>query len=279
MNRAVSEREVAAQVATALQEDLGTGDLTARLLPADAQATARMISRQSAVLCGVAWFDAVFQQIEPQITCVWQQQDGDQIQPDAVICEMHGPARAVLTGERTALNFLQTLSGTATAAARYVQAVAGTGVLIRDTRKTLPGLRMAQKYAVTCGGASNQRIGLYDAILIKENHIQAAGSIAAVLAAAARTAGGEVSIQIEVETLEEITEALTAGAQSILLDNFSLEQLRLAVARNQGRARLEASGGIRLATVRSVAETGVDAISIGDITKDVQSVDFSLRFV
>ena len=278
MNRAVSEREVAAQVATALQEDLGTGDLTARLLPADAQATAGVISRQSAVLCGVAWFNAVFQQIEPQITCVWHQQDGDHIQPDAVICQMHGPARAVLTGERTALNFLQTLSGTATAAARYVQAVAGTGVLIRDTRKTLPGLRMAQKYAVTCGGASNQRIGLYDAILIKENHIQAAGSIAAVLAAA-RAAGGEVSIQIEVETLDEITAALAAGAQSILLDNFSLEQLRLAVARNQGRARLEASGGIRLATVRSVAETGVDAISIGDITKDVQSVDFSLRFV
>lgn len=278
MTGTASEQTLAAQVAAALQEDIGTGDITAALLPADAQATAQVIARDPAVLCGIAWFNAVFQQIEPLIQCDWQLQDGDTLVPNEPICELHGPALAILTGERTALNFLQTLSGTATTAARYVQAVAGTGVQIRDTRKTLPGLRLAQKYAVRCGGASNQRMGLYDAILIKENHIQAAGSIEAALAAAHRVAAG-VPIQIEVETLEELTKALDAGAESILLDNFTLDQLRQAVEMKQGRARLEASGGISLATVRVVAETGVDAISIGDITKDVQSVDYSMRML
>lgn len=272
----VSEQQIAAQVVAALQEDLGAGDLTAALLPAGVTATARVIARQSAVLCGVAWFNAVFQQLDPLIVCDWHLQDGEQVSPDEPICELRGPARTMLTGERTALNLLQTLSGTATTAAQYVQAVAGTGVQIRDTRKTVPGLRLAQKYAVLCGGASNQRIGLYDAILIKENHIQAAGSIQATLAAAHAVAA-DVSIQIEVESLEELSSALSAGAESILLDNFALEQLRQAVQMNQGRAYLEASGGIQATTVRAVAETGVDAISVGDITKNVQSVDYSMR--
>ncbi len=265
------------QVATALAEDIGSGDLTADLLPEAAHTSARVIVRQPAVLCGVDWFREVFMQLDRQIELTWLYQDGDTIQAGDCICILTGPTRALLTGERTALNFLQTLSGTASAAARYVQAVRGLPVTICDTRKTLPGLRLAQKYAVFCGGAANQRLGLYDAILLKENHIQAAGSVTQALAAA--RASAITTIQIEVEDLDELAEALLAGATSVLLDNFTLTDLRQAVALNQQRARLEASGGINLATVRQVAETGVDTISVGDLTKDLQTIDFSMRFL
>lgn len=269
--------EIADQVRTALAEDIGTGDLTAALIPAGQQGGATVVCRQRATLCGTAWFEQSFHQIDPTVSIVWSAQDGDQLQADQTLCRLSGPSRALLSGERTALNFLQTLSGTATAAATYAQAVAGTGARILDTRKTLPGLRNAQKYAVACGGAHNHRIGLYDAILIKENHILAAGSIAAALQQAQALANG-VWVEVEVEGLAELQEALAAGAQRILLDNFSNDQLREAVALNQGRARLEASGGVSLETVRSIAETGVDDISVGAITKDLQAVDFSMRF-
>ncbi len=269
--------EIAAQVATALAEDVGEGDRTAALIPADQQGAATVVVRQVATLCGAAWFEQSFHQLDPGVDIRWTAQDGDQMRPGQVVCQLTGPSRALLSGERTALNFLQTLSGTATAAAAYVSAVAGTGARILDTRKTLPGLRRAQKYAVTCGGAHNHRIGLYDAILIKENHILAAGSIHAALLQAQRAADG-AWIEIEVETLVELEEALGAGAQRVLLDNFSNAQLREAVALNRGRARLEASGGVSLETIRAIAETGVDDISVGAITKDLRAVDFSLRF-
>ena len=278
MHNPVGTDQITTQVAAALAEDIGPSDLTANLLPIKAQATAQVIAREPAILCGTDWFTAVFQQLAPSIVCTWSYTDGDWLVPQQPVCTVHGPARALLSGERTALNFLQSLSGTASTTAQYVRAVHGTKVQIRDTRKTLPGLRLAQKYAVTCGGGTNQRLGLYDAILIKENHIQAAGSIAQALAAAQSLAAA-VPIQIEVESLAELTEALTAGATSILLDNFSPALLQQAVAINQGRACLEASGGISLATVRTIAETGVDAISIGRITKDLQAIDFSMRFI
>ncbi len=268
---------IAEQVATALAEDVGSGDLTADLLCGSIHASARVIVRQPAVLCGVDWFRAVFMQLDHQIESTWLYQDGDTVQAGDCICTLTGPARTLLTGERTALNFLQTLSGTASAAARYVQAVQGLPVTICDTRKTLPGLRLAQKYAVFCGGAANQRLGLYDAVLLKENHIQAAGSVTQALAAV--QAASTAAIQIEVEDLDELAEALLAGATSVLLDNFTLTDLRQAVALNQQRARLEASGGISLDTVRQVAETGVDAISVGDLTKNLQAIDFSMRFL
>lgn len=270
------------QVAAALQEDIAAGDLTAGLIPGEVNARATIIARQQAVFCGLDWCNAVFQQLDPSIQIDWQLADGDKLQQDRVVCLMQGPAQALLTGERTALNFIQTLSGTATQAARYVQAIAGTGARILDTRKTLPGLRLAQKYAVSCGGASNHRMGLYDAILIKENHIQAAGSISQALAAAQKMVqqcANDVWIEIEVENLTELNAALNAGAKRILLDNFDLPMLREAVAMNQNRARLEASGGVNLDTLRATAETGVDDISVGSITKDVQSVDFSMRFI
>ncbi len=268
---------MAEQVAVALAEDIGSGDVTAHLLSEAAQATARVVVRQSAVLCGTAWFDEVFRQLDRQIESTWLYQDGDVVQAGDCLCTLTGSARTLLTGERTALNFLQTLSGTASTAAAYVQAVQGLPVTICDTRKTLPGLRLAQKYAVVCGGAANQRQGLYDAILLKENHIQAAGSVTQAFTAA--QASAVTKIQVEVEDLTELAEALTAGATSILLDNFTLADLRQAVALNQQRARLEASGGISLDTVRQVAATGVDAISVGSLTKDLQSVDFSMRFL
>lgn len=272
--------QVAVQVAQALLEDLGEGDLTASLVPADAVAEAFVISRQQAVLCGADWFNEVFAQVDPQIEIAWQVTEGGKLRDGLEVCRIRGRARSLLSGERTALNFLQTLSGTATRAAQYVQAVAGSGARILDTRKTVPGLRLAQKYAVTCGGASNHRIGLYDAILIKENHIAAAGSVAAALAAAQQAAGDvETEIEIEVEDRAQLEQALQAGARRILLDNFGLQQLRDAVALNAGRARMEASGGVSLQTIRSIAETGVDDISVGDITKDVRSVDFSMRFI
>jgi len=274
-------KQIAAQVARALAEDVGSGDLTASLVPQEGPVEARVISRQDAVLCGRDWFDEVFQQVDPQVDVSWAVQESAALHDGTEVCRIRGAARSLLTAERTALNFLQTLSGTATRAAAYVHAVAGTGVRILDTRKTVPGLRDAQKYAVTCGGASNHRIGLYDAILIKENHIAAAGSVSAALAAAeqvARDAGG-VEIEIEVEDLQQLEEALQAGARRVLLDNFDNALLRDAVALNAGRARLEASGGVNLETIRAIAETGVDDISVGDITKDVRSVDYSMRFI
>lgn len=270
---------IAEQVGQALREDLGSGDLTAALVPEGAVAEARVISRQDAVLAGQAWFDEVFRQVDADSRIEWMLNDGGRLHDGTEVCRVHGRARALLSAERSALNFLQTLSATATAAAAYVDAIAGTSTRILDTRKTVPGLRLAQKYAVTCGGASNHRIGLYDAILIKENHIAAAGSVSAALDAAMATAGAGVEIEIEVETLAQLHQALAVGARRVLLDNFDLAQLREAVALNAGRARLEASGGVNLDTVRAIAETGVDDISVGQITKDVQAVDFSMRFL
>jgi len=271
-----SQEDIRAQVMQALREDIGSGDLTAALVPADKPAKASMVAREAAVLCGIAWADEVFHQLDPGVRLQWQVADGDQLAPGQVLCDLEGDARSLLTGERTALNFLQTLSGTATRAARYVEAIEGTGARILDTRKTIPGLRLAQKYAVTCGGASNHRIGLFDAILIKENHIAAAGSIQGALQAARSIAG--VEIEIEVESLEQLSQALQAGAARVLLDNFSLDRLEAAVRLNAGRARLEASGGVNLDSVRKIAETGVDDISVGDLTKDLQAVDLSMRF-
>lgn len=263
-------------VAANLLEDLRDGDLTAQLLPADSLATARLITRQQAILCGKPWFDACFRALDPICEIHWHAEEGDAISPNQTLCEIHGNARALLTAERSALNFLQTLSGTATRTHRYVTAVAGINVKIMDTRKTLPSLRIAQKYAVRVGGGHNQRVGLFDGILIKENHIAAAGGIAAVLAQAASP---RVSVQIEVETLDELKQALNAGAKLILLDNFDLDGLRAAVILAAGHAELEASGGITLDTLREIALTGVDRISLGTLTKDLTSVDFSLRIL
>jgi len=278
MDRLPAE-DIARSVATALAEDLGSGDLTAQLVPASARGHARVITREAAVLCGSAWVDAVFAAIDPAAQVRWHAKDGDGVEPEQLLFEVTGPARALLTGERTALNFLQTLSATATAARRYVAALAGTGCTILDTRKTIPGLRLAQKYAVRCGGGRNHRIGLYDGILIKENHIAAAGSIRAAVGAARRINSG-VPVEVEVESLAELEQAFEADADLALLDEFQLEDLRTAVARNRLRVRplgLEASGGINLDTIRAVAETGVDFISVGSITKHVRAVDLSMR--
>lgn len=271
-----SQESISSQVALALQEDLGGGGLTAALIPSGSVASASIIARERAILCGVDWATEVFRQIDPDVTIHWDVADGDRLQPGQRLCVLKGSARALLSGERTALNFLQTLSGTATRAATYVEAISGTGARILDTRKTVPGLRLAQKYAVTCGGASNHRIGLFDAILIKENHIAAAGSIAAALRSAGQTEG--IEVEIEVEDLDQLAEAIEAGARRVLLDNFSLPDLASAVRLNAARARLEASGGVNLSTVRGIAETGVDDISVGELTKDVRAVDLSMRF-
>lgn len=268
---------IASQVKLALLEDVGQQDLTADLIPAESIASARLITRESAVLCGREWFEAVFAQLEPTIQIEWQADDGDRLQPNDVICRLTGPARAILTGERTAMNFVQTLSATATRAGTYADAVAGLPVKVLDTRKTLPGWRMAQKYAVRCGGCHNHRIGLYDGILIKENHINAAGSIAAAVKQA-KTLHPGVNIEVEVESLNELHQALTAQADIILLDNFNIDLLKQAVEINQRKALLEASGGISLGTIREIAETGVDRISVGALTKDIIAVDLSLRF-
>jgi len=269
--------DISVTVSRALAEDIGTGDLTAALVPEHSQAKGRVISRQDAVICGSAWFDEVFRQVDDRIHIHWEVKDGDIAHKDKVLCRLEGPARGLLTGERSALNFLQTLSGTATVARRYVEAVRGTRATILDTRKTLPGLRTAQKYAVRCGGASNYRMGLYDGILIKENHIMAAGSIAAAVRAA-RDQQAQVPVEVEVETFEQLGEALDAGADILLLDNFDIPGMREAVRINAGRAKLEASGGIDMTQIKAVAETGVDYISIGSLTKHVQAVDLSLRF-
>ena len=265
------------QVAAFLAEDVGDGDLTAGLVPGGETARATVVAREPGVLCGTAWFDEVFRTLDPDVSVRWQAADGDPVVADQVLCLLEGPARALLTGERTALNLLQTLSGTATSASRYAAAVAGTGARILDTRKTIPGLRLAQKYAVRCGGAHNHRIGLFDAVLIKENHIASAGGIPVVLGEAGRLAAGR-PVEIEVEDLTQLEEALAAGATRVLLDNFSLEELREAVRVTAGRARLEASGGVSLDTAGDIARTGVDDISVGEITKHVRALDLSMRF-
>ncbi len=266
-------------VATSLDEDIASGDLTAQLLPAAQTSQARIITRETGVLCGTAWFDACFQSLDKNCVITWLAKEGDTIKPGQTLCEISGSSRALLTAERSALNWLQTLSATASKTRKYVDEVAGINVKIMDTRKTLPGLRAAQKYAVTVGGGFNQRVGLFDGILIKENHIAAAGGITAVLQQAFLLAKPGVSVQIEVENLEQLEEALQAGAKLILLDNFDLETLAAAVALNAQRAELEASGGITLATLREVALTGVDRISIGALTKDVRALDLSMRLL
>ncbi len=273
---------IAADVARALAEDVGAGDLTAGLVPAAARARATVISREAAVLCGRPWFDAVMRALDPQLAPQWQVEEGALMQPNQTIVTIEGTARSLLTAERTALNFLQLLSGTATATAAYVRAVQGTGCKIVDSRKTLPGLRLAQKYAVRVGGGTNHRIGLYDGILIKENHIATAGGVTAALQAAqaAIAAGARPALlQIEVETLDQLREALAAGAPLIMLDNMDHAHIREAVAINAGRAELEVSGNVTLDTVRGYAELGVDRISIGALTKHVRATDYSMRMV
>ncbi|MDH3670950.1 MAG: carboxylating nicotinate-nucleotide diphosphorylase [Gammaproteobacteria bacterium] len=265
-------------VRQALREDIGNGDLTAELIATNTKANAHAITREDAILCGTAWFDEVFHQLDSTVAIEWQAKDNDAMRSGQTICRVRGPARSVLSGERTALNFLQLLSGTATQTRRYVDAVNGTHAKILDTRKTLPALRNAQKYAVTCGGGYNHRMGLYDGILIKENHIVAAGSITQAVRQAKATAPAGLMIEVEVENLEQIREALTAGAERLLLDNFDLDSLYAAVKETQGRAKIEASGGITLDNIRAVAETGVDYISIGTLTKDVIAVDYSMQF-
>ncbi len=279
MNANLDNELIYRQVALALQEDLGDGDLTAALIDAGAVSRVEIICREGAVLCGTPWFDEVFRRLDPDMTIEWLARDGERLQPDQRICRLQGHTRSLLSGERTALNYLQTLSGTATLARRYADAVDGTGVRVLDTRKTLPGLRLQQKYAVRCGGCANHRIGLFDAILIKENHIHAAGSARQALQAALASAPEGIGIEIEVESLEQLSEVLEAGAKRVLLDNFDLDGLRRAVALSAGRARLEASGNVTLETVRAIAETGVDDISVGALTKDVKAVDLSMLFV
>jgi nicotinate-nucleotide pyrophosphorylase (carboxylating) len=274
--------EIERNVQAALAEDIAGGDLTAGLIPENRIGKATVISREDAVLCGTAWFDRVFQQLDGKVRIQWQAKDGDRIKPDQLLCEIEGGARALLSAERSGLNFLQLLSGVATKARQYADVVAGTKAVVVDTRKTIPGLRLAQKYAVKCGGGDNHRIGLFDAILIKENHILAAGGIRPAMSAAnaaASAAGSRCKfVQIEVESLMELREALDAGAKMVLLDNMSLADMREAARISAGKAVLEASGGISLETLRAIAETGVDRISIGTLTKDVRALDLSMRF-
>ena len=265
-------------ILAALLEDIGSGDLTGKLVPNDTRVSARVIVREAAVLCGAPWFEGVMLAVDQDTDIAWQFAEGDLMPADSTVCTITANPRALLTAERAALNFLQLLSGVATATRRYVDVIAGTSAAILDTRKTLPGLRQAQKYAVRVGGGKNQRMALYDGILIKENHIAAAGGVTAALAAAASLNAG-APVQIEVETIAQLEEALAAGVKSVLLDNFDLDMMREAVQVNSGRALLEASGGINLDTVRAIAETGVDRISIGSLTKDVHATDYSLRIV
>lgn len=270
-----------ADVARALQEDVGDADLTAGLVDPTVRASARVVARESAVICGEPWVQAALSQMDPEVEVIWHVPEGHRCEADQVVLEIRGQARALLTAERTALNFLQLLSAVATKTSDFVQAVRdvpGARARIVDTRKTLPGLRLAQKYAVLTGGGTNHRLGLYDAVLIKENHIAAAGGVAPVLRRAAQVAPGAKFIEIEVETLAQLAEALDAGAGMVLLDNMTLAQLHEAVSLNAGRAILEVSGGVNMATVRAIASTGVDRISIGALTKDVKAIDFSMRF-
>lgn len=268
--------EIENNVRRALLEDVGSGDITAQLIPAERLAKATIITRDDAVICGTAWVDAVFRQLDPRVAVHWQVVDGQRVKANQPLFHLEGPARSLLTGERSALNFLQLLSGVATRAQYLADFVGETQVKLLDTRKTLPGLRLAQKYAVTCGGCHNHRIGLYDAFLIKENHIAASGGIAEAVAAAHKIAPGK-PVEIEVESLEELQQALEAGADIIMLDELSLDDMREAVRLTAGKAKLEASGGINESTLLPIAETGVDYISIGAMTKDVKAVDLSMR--
>lgn len=272
--------DITSEVARALAEDIGSGDVTAALVPAAQRARATLITREPIVLCGTAWLDETFRQLDPSIVVHWQHRDGEEPAANAVLCEIEGPARPILSGERCALNFIQTLSGTATITRRYANAVAGTSCQILDTRKTIPGLRLAQKYAVRCGGGSNHRLGLYDMVLIKENHAIAAGGIAEAIAAA-RVASPGVPVEVEVETLDEFRVALAAQPEVIMLDEFSLADMRTAVAERQAagtNVRIEVSGGVGLSSLREIALTGVDYISVGSLTKHVTAADLSLRF-
>lgn len=270
--------EIRASAAHLLTEDLGPGDITANLIPEQQWAHARVITRDAAVLCGVAWVDEIFRRLDTRVTLEWQAADGDRLDAGQCFLTLEGPARSLLTGERPALNVLQTLSATATATRHYVDLLEGTGVRLLDTRKTLPNLRLAQKYAVTCGGGHNHRIGLWDAFLIKENHIAACGGIEAAVGHARKLAS-DLTVEVEVETLDELDQALAAGADTIMLDNFSLDQLRDAVARGKGRATLEASGNVDESTLRAIADTGVDCISSGALTKDIKAIDLSMRLI
>lgn len=274
----VPAESITSQVKLALDEDIGQQDLTADLIPESTHASATIITREKAVLCGQQWLEEVFKQLDPSITVQWYFTDGDLVSADSALCKLQGPARTLLTGERTAMNFLQTLSATATHAQRYADEVEGLPVKILDTRKTIPGFRLAQKYAVRCGSCHNHRIGLYDGILVKENHINAAGSIFNAIQQARELHAG-IDVEIEVENFDELEQALSAKADIIMLDNFEIPELTKAVAINEGKAQLEASGGITLTNVRAIAQTGVDRISIGAITKDIQAIDLSMRFV
>lgn len=272
---------IAHTVRIALEEDVGSGDLTAQLIPADRASKATVITREDATLCGQAWFNEVFRQVDSRVRVMWKAADGDRVRANQLLCELSGPSRALLTGERTALNFLQMLSATATQTSRYAEALKGTKCRVLDTRKTIPGLRLAQKYAVRCGGGTNHRIGLFDAILVKENHIAAAGSIAAAVAEA-RKLSGKVMLEVEVENLDQLQQALDAKVDRILLDNFSHEAMSNAVritrAHQNANIELEASGNMSIETLGTVAETGVDFISVGGLTKHVRAVDLSMRF-
>ena len=272
----ITAEYIAKVITQALAEDIASGDITAELIGADVQASGHIVTREDGILCGTAFALEAFQQIDPSCHVEWAAQDGDAIAADSLVCTLSGPARALLTGERTALNFLQLLSGTASTAGQYAARVAHTGVKLLDTRKTVPGLRLAQKYAVTCGGCYNHRIGLFDAFLIKENHISAAGSIAKAVAAA-RDVAPDKPVEVEVENEAELEQALTAGADRIMLDNFTLEALRDAVSHTAGSADLEASGNVTDETLVAIAETGVDFISIGALTKHVRALDLSMR--
>ena len=272
------DAEIERNVAAALAEDIGAGDWTAMLTPEGVTAEASVICRSRAVLCGQPWFERCMRRLDPDVAVTWRAREGDSVDPGTRVCDLKGDTRALLTGERTALNFLQTLSAVATTTRRYVEAVTGTRAAIVDTRKTLPGLRLAQKYAVRTGGGVNHRLGLYDGVLIKENHIAAAGSVTLAIEAARRVAPKGVWIQAEVETVAQLEEAIAAGAKMILLDNMTPDQMRKAVKLTAGRAQLEASGGITLENVRAIAETGVDRISIGALTKDIKAADLSMRF-
>ena len=269
---------IAQQVSQTLAEDIGQCDWTAQLISDDAIGHATVVARENAILCGQPWFDECYRQVDARCQVHWHVAEGERVNADTVLCTVSGPARALLTAERSSLNFLQTLSAVASETRRYVDVVTGTRARILDTRKTLPGLRLAQKYAVTVGGGVNQRIGLFDGILIKENHIMAAGGIRQALAAALQSLPPNVTLQIEVETLDELQQALDGGAKLVLLDNMSTDDMRRAVEMTAGRAELEASGGVDLTTVRAIAETGVDRISVGKLTKDVRAIDLSMRF-
>ena len=271
------QKVISDNIRIALEEDLGNGDITASLIPEDKQLQVRLLCREAAVLCGTAWFDEAFLQLDSSIKIEWSANDGDAISADQVLCKLGGNARALLSGERTALNFLQTLSATATVSRHYASLVQHTRCRILDTRKTIPGLRLAQKYAVSCGGGENHRIGLFDAFLLKENHLAAAGSISEAVKAA-RHEKNTALVEVEVENLEQLNEAIEAGADRVLLDNFSLPQMREAVSLTEGRLQLEASGNITDQTIVEIAETGIDFISIGALTKHVRAIDFSLRF-